>query len=468
MTELLWFRRDLRLHDHPALAAAAEAGDDVLALFVVDPALEHLAGTPRGDALRRTVLALDDALGGRLHVVHGAPHEVVPALARERGASRVHVTGDPGPYGSRRDARVADALGDAGAELVATGTGYAVSPGRLRNAEGEGYKVFSAFRRAWYAHGWPGPADTSADTARWREPGPGDRAGLDVLAGQQAPAGMDLPAVGEDAARQRWAEFLNEGLDGYATDRDRPDLDRTSRLGVHLKLGALHPRTLLADLAALGPSDALDERLRDGRDTYASELAWREFYADVLFHRPDTRTDSYDRRWTDFPWDSGPGADEAFEAWQEGRTGYPFVHAGMRQLRHEGWMHNRVRMVAASFLTKDLHVDWRRGARHFLDLLVDGDVASNQHGWQWTAGTGTDAAPYFRVFNPVTQGKRFDPEGDYVRRWVPELADVAGKAVHDPRDDGHGGYPAPIVDHAEERRESLDRYDATIRGAARD
>ena len=462
---LLWLRRDLRLGDHPALAAAAAAAGDagVVPVFVVDPRFRGADATARTEALRRALTALQDGLDGCLHLVAGDPVEVIPAMAARYGAAEVHVSADHTPYGRSRDERVTDALATSGVRWVATGSPYAVTPGRIRTGGGSPYKVFSAFRRAWYAHGWPAPADTGAHSATWIAPDPG-APGVDRLLPGTPPTGVRLPEVGELVALRRWQEFLDEDLPDYHHARDRPDLDATSRLSVQLKFGTVHPRTLLADLAALGPTDTLDPDTARSRDTFASELAWREFYADVLHHRPETAYRDVDPRWARFPWDDGPGAEESFAAWCEGRTGYPIVDAGMRQLRAEGWMHDRLRMIVASFLTKDLHLHWRLGARHFMDLLVDGDLASNQHGWQWTAGTGTDAAPYFRVFNPLTQGARFDPEGDYVRRWVPELADIPGAAVHRLRTDGHNGYPAPIVDHAEERREALDRYERAIRG----
>ncbi|KGM09479.1 deoxyribodipyrimidine photolyase, partial [Cellulomonas bogoriensis 69B4 = DSM 16987] len=268
-----------------------------------------------------------------------------------------------------------------------------------------------------------------------------------------------LPAVGESAAHERWREFLDGGLARYGADRDRPDLDGTTRMSVHLKYGSVHPRTLLADVAAHPDRDT------EGARRLVTELCWREFYADVLWHDPDSAWSDLRPALVHMDYDdptTDPVAAERFTAWKEGRTGYPLVDAGMRQLLTEGWVHNRVRMVVASFLVKDLHVWWVHGARHFLEHLVDGDVASNNHGWQWVAGTGTDAAPYFRVFNPVTQGERFDPDGTYVRRHVPELRHLAGKAAHQPwrRGDGHAhGYPSQVVDHAEERREALDRYD---------
>jgi deoxyribodipyrimidine photo-lyase len=265
------------------------------------------------------------------------------------------------------------------------------------------------------------------------------------------PEGLRLPVAGEPAARRRWHAFLEQRLEGYGANRDRADLDATSRMSVHLKWGEIHPRTMLADLALQsGSADAA---------RYATELAWREFYADVLWQKPGSARDYLRPEFAAMEYDE-PGS--RFTAWCQGLTGYPIVDAGMRQLRSEGWMHNRVRMVVASFLVKDLHVEWRHGARHFMRWLVDGDLASNQHGWQWTAGCGTDAAPYYRVFNPILQGKRFDPAGDYVRRYVPELREVDPGSIHEPwtlPGGPPGGYPMPIVDHARERREALRRLE---------
>ncbi|SDD45392.1 deoxyribodipyrimidine photo-lyase [Auraticoccus monumenti] len=448
----MWFRRDLRLHDHPALAAAATDGP-VLPVFVLDPALLATAGPVRTHCLFEALGALHGATDGALVLRTGRPSEVLPALAREVGADSVHVSAETTPYGRRRDERVEQALGEV--ELVRTGSPYAVTPGRVRNGSGDAYQVFSPFYRAWQQHGWRDPADLPRDLAWARadsEELPEDP--LDRLAERP-----ELPVVTEAAARKRYAHFFDALLSGYSTDRDRPDLDGTSQLSVQLKYGTVHPRTLLAGLTGRG----LTEEAAAGVERFRTELSWREFYADVVWNQPSSAWSDLKPALASMVYDE-PGAD--FEAWQAGRTGYPMVDAGMRQLLAIGWVHNRVRMLTASFLVKDLHLHWSHGARHFLHHLRDGDVASNNHGWQWVAGTGTDASPYFRVFNPVTQGQKFDPAGDYVRRWVPELRHLPGKKVQEPwtAEGGYDhGYPERVVDHAEERLEALRRYEAARR-----
>lgn len=440
---VMWFRRDLRLSDNPALLEAAADGP-VLPLFVLDPALWGPAGPGRRGYLAASLHALDGSLrqrGTGLSVVRGDPVRRVLLAAREVGAARVHVAADFGPYGARRDAAVEEALAEHGIELVRTGSPYAVAPGRVTNGSGSPYRVYTPFSRAWAEHGWRAPVDP---------PSGGSWVALEKdttdIPTPTLPDGLELPAAGESAARRAWADFLDRVAD-YDDERDRPDLDTTSRMSPHLRWGEIHPRTMLADLA----------RLRsEGAATYRKELAWREFFADVLHARPETAREYLRPEYARMRYDEPDGQ---LTAWQRGRTGFPVVDAGMRQLRATGWMHNRVRMIVASFLVKDLHLEWQHGARHFMRWLVDGDLASNQQNWQWAAGSGVDAAPYFRVFNPTTQGRKFDPRGEYVRRWVSELADV--EDPHDPSDTDReaAGYPAPIVDHAEERREALDRWE---------
>ncbi len=443
MPALLWFRRDLRLSDHPAQAAAAGAdgsseGGDVLACFVLDPRLEASAGRRRlqflGDSLRQ----LRDDLEGRLLVTRGLPEERIPLIAKEIGASSVHISEDFAPFGRRRDERVRTTLGSV--PLVATGSPYLVSPGRVTNQDGGPYRVFTPFFRRWRDVGWRAPARSGA--ARWLDPA---RVKLERCEIPDPGLGLGV-AAGEAAALRQWWTFADDGLARYDEDRDRPDRAGTSRMSVHLKFGTIHPRTMVA---------GLDLR-HTGAQTYLRELAFRDFYAAVLHHWPASAWRNWNRNFDAIQTDTGADAKRRFDAWKAGETGFPFVDAGMRQLRETGFMHNRVRMIVASFLVKDLHLPWQWGAGWFLDQLVDGDLASNQHGWQWCAGSGTDAAPYFRMFNPTAQGEKFDPAGDYIRRWVPELSDVDD--VHLRKGGRPPGYPAPIVDHGAERAEALRRY----------
>ncbi len=461
-TAVMWFRRDLRLGDHPALTGALAAHRRVVPLFVWDPALVSSAGAPRLAFLARCLAGLDRSLGGRLVVRGGDPVRVVAEVASAVGATEVWCTEDFGPYGRRRDAAVARALSLRAPpiSLRPVGSPYAVAPGALHTRSGSPYQVFTAYRRAWEAQGWGAPLPVP----RLARVSPAGLAAAGPPGEIPTPptVGARLPEGGEQAAHRRLDAFLADALASYGRCRDRPDLDGTSRLSPFLRFGCLHPRQLLARLDHEDPAHR----------RFAAELCWRDFYADVLFQRPDSAWHPYRRQLAGLACDEGPDADRRFEAWTEGRTGFPVVDAGMRQLRGDAWVHNRVRMIAASFLVKDLHLAWQRGARWFMAHLVDGDLASNQHGWQWVAGTGTDASPYHRIFNPVAQGKRFDPDGAYVRRWVPELGSLRGAAVHEPWASpgvvvGQGGdYPAPIVDHLVERREALARYAAVREVAA--
>jgi len=442
-TAVLWFRRDLRLDDHPALLHATERADRVLGLFVLDDRLLTPAGAPRVAFLHGCLRELADRLGGRLLVVRGDPAEEVPKAARQVGATSVHVTADCAPYGTGRDQAVAKELARHGIDWIETGSPYAVTPGQVSKPDGEPYRVFTAFYRAWLRRGWHSPARKS--TVDWIVPQHAPEIPDDPDVGA-----MKLPKPGEKAAKRVWKRFLADGLGDYDTERDRPDHGGTTRLSPYLRWGCVHPRTLLAALA---------DRRGAGVQALRSEIAWREFHADVLWHRPDAARRNYDKRFDHIAYDSDH---TTFDSWREGRTGYPVVDAGMRQLLAEGWMHNRVRMIVASFLVKDLHLPWWWGARHFMRYLVDGDIASNQLNWQWVAGSGTDAAPYFRIFNPTRQGEKFDPQGDYVRKYVPELRGIAGKAVHEPGRRPEG-YPEPIVDHAHERQVALDRFNRVKR-----
>ncbi len=450
---LYWFRRDLRLADHPALGAAAAAGD-VVGVFVADDALLAPAGATRRAYLAATLDALDRAMGGALCVRVGDPAEVLLGLALEVGAHALFASADFGPYGRERDHRVAAALGARGVVVHFLDSPYAVEPGVVRTANGDPYRVFTPFRRAWSREVVPTPRREVA--VGWRLTSGEPSASVARLGGTRRPWYFgdldDGPAAafgaGESAAHERLEDFARRARD-YGATRNRPDLDATSRLSAYLHFGVLHPRQVL-DLV--------------GEEAFVSEIVWREFYGDVLFHRPDSARQGLHAAEGRLRVDRDEAAALRFQRWARGETGFPLVDAGMRQLLTEGWMHNRVRMVVASFLVKHLHLDWRWGARWFMWRLVDGDLASNQHGWQWCAGVGTDAAPFHRIFNPTLQAERFDPEGAYVRRYVSELAGVDAPLIHQP---GAGGwadrYPAPMIDLADERHEALARWAAATR-----
>jgi deoxyribodipyrimidine photo-lyase len=436
--KIIWFRRDLRISDHPALLEAIKGSDEIVPVFILDKQQINEAGAKLLAYMSQSLRALDASLGNRLHIIEGDQVEVLKELIALYNVTEVHISTEYERYGAERDARVEAA----GIPLIRTGSPYAVAPGRvLKASDGTPYKVYTPFYKLWCAHGWRAPAVTPKEI---KAPQPPEkyRAFPDFV----AHAGTKIIEAGEAAAQKRFKEFTQSNLDGYDENRNLAGIDGTSKMSTYLKFGEIHPRTLLANL---GESKA--------HDTFRKEIAWREFYADVLFNNPHTDVDYFAPRFKEMRYNA---PDEKFTAWCEGRTGFPFVDAAMRQLVLEGWMHNRTRMVVASFLVKDLHLEWQHGADFFAEHLADFDIASNSHGWQWTAGTGTDASPYYRIFNPTEQGKKFDSDGDYIRKYVPELAHLSAGEIHEPWLSADGlskGYPERIVDHAIERIESLER-----------
>lgn len=455
-----WVRRDLRTSDNAALAEALASADEVTPVFVLDPALlgSDYAGPRRVGFLSEGLRALNAELrarGSRLIVRHGRPAEALARLAAELGAVSLWAEEDHSPYARRRDALVAAML-----PLRLTGSPALRPPGAVLKADGAPYTVYTPFSRRWRELPWPGeplPAPARIATPE----------GIESEGLPEEPASAGWPA-GEAEGQRRLRAFC-EGpeppIHRYAEERDRMDLEATSQLSPYLRLGMVSAAHAVAAarraLAAAPTAEA-----RRGAEVWLSELIWREFYIHILAHFPHVREASFRPELREIAWANDQ---EGFDAWREGRTGYPVVDAAMRQLAATGWMHNRARMIAASFLVKDLLVDWRWGERWFMQQLVDGDPAANNGGWQWTAGTGTDAAPYFRVFNPVLQGRRYDPQGAYVRRWVGELANVPDGHIHAPWEMGEAeqraagcqigrDYPAPVVDHAWARARALAAY----------
>lgn len=453
-TAIIWYRRDLRVEDHPALSAAAREHDRVVPVYVLDPVL--LTGRYRSRARAEFMLgclrALDERLrelGSRLVVRSGPPEQQLPALAVEAGADAVLWTSDVSPYARARDTRVSEALRTQGVAARPHGGNYVVDISKLRTGEGTPYRVFSPFHRAW-ARVQRRPLQR-APVALAPLP-----EGLDP--GQLPKPAASLAEPGEAAARRAAAAWLDGELKRYAEPRGLGG--GTSRLSPYLRWGCVSPLELEQLAAVRGGA---------GADAWIRQLCWRDFYAHVLLHWPENLRREFQPRLRELEWDRD---ERRLLAWQRGETGYPIVDAGMRELAASGWMHNRARLIVGSFLTKDLHLDWRAGERWFARLLLDGEPAQNNGNWQWIASVGTDPAPvYRRLYNPVAQARRFDPDGSYVRRWVPELADVPLARVHEPwtmsdaeqRDAGcriGRDYPDPIVDHARERRRALERYAA--------
>ena len=438
---IVWFRRDLRLGDNPAWARGTQS-DRVIPLFVIDPGLFRAVSSRRRSLLVGGLQALDQSLqilGGRLRVEIGDPSSVVPTVAGEGGADVVHVNREVTPYGVARDERVARLVNVERSEGL-----YVHPPGSVLTAGGRPYRVFTPFYRAWSKRtpdvlSEPGSASISDSTG----------AGIPSIPG-------DYPA-GEQKALGRLDRFATR-VDRYYHERDRPDLDVTSHLSIDLKYGWLGARTVFETITSG----------TEGASALIRQLAWRDFFGHVLAEAPEIVHEPMRPEYRTINWHD----DEAgFAAWQSGMTGYPIIDAGMRQLVAEGWIHNRVRLLAASFLVKDLLVDWRKGERFFRRQLLDADVAQNVGNWQWVAGTGSDAAPYFRIFNPVTQSRRFDPDGGYIRRWVPEIAALPNELMHapwetEPRQLAAFGvelgvtYPQPIVEHSMARARALAAYEA--------
>jgi deoxyribodipyrimidine photo-lyase len=451
-----WFRNDLRMQDNTALFELLSRADQWLPVFLLDPRL--LYPTPRARFFLDTLSRLSSELAGRgipLLVRQGRPEELLPKLLHEAGAELLSFNENATPFARRRDAEVRRRVEKNGVRVLAHRDDVIFGADEIQSQQGRPYAVYTPYRNAWWKR-WREEPRLPRRSPNLPPPIPGYRADAIPEPASLGAKDVDLPTAGEDAARRRLTSFLEKAAEHYHEQRDLPAVDGTSRLSPYLRSGALSVRQCFERALE---ARAEDPRLGKGVGKWLDELIWREFYAGILEAHPRVQRESYRREYDRLAWNDDA---DGFQAWCEGRTGYPIVDAGMRQLRATGWMHNRVRMIVASFLTKDLLIDWREGERFFYEWLVDGDPASNNGGWQWAASTGTDAQPYFRIFNPVSQGRRWDPDGSYVRRFVPELADVPDAHVHSPWEAGSlfADYPPPVVDHAERREEALERYRA--------
>lgn len=440
---LCWLRRDLRLHDNAVLASACEQAVEVAVAFIFDPSI--LDALPdRSD--RRVSFIYQSVeelarklakLGSCLYVRVGDPAIEIPRLARELGAERIFAGQDCDPYAIWRDSQIP------GLALVKDQVIY---QGReVVTATGQPYSVYSPYRNQWLKQF--SPADTQeqrAELSKLKQAPPEPMPSLYSIGFHPSPLAIE---PGEDAARKALTEFRSQ-IDKYGETRDFPALDGTSGLSPHLRFGTISIRE--AFRFAMANSS-------EGAAKWRDELIWREFYQQILWNHPHVVDSSFKPQYRDIEW---PGSDADFEAWCTGQTGYPLVDSAMRCFNTTGLMHNRLRMVAASFLVKDLLIDWRRGEKYFADRLLDFDLASNNGGWQWAASTGCDAQPYFRIFNPVSQSEKFDPEGEFIRSWVPELAHLRPKVIHLTHSEWFGvdGYPLPIVNHAEQRKKALQLF----------
>lgn len=438
-TALVWFRRDLRVHDHPPLRAALDACERVVPVFVLDDALLHgrHASGSRTRFMLECLTDLRGALqqrGGNLVIARGKPERELADLARAHDATAVYFASDASPFAMERDKRVEAALREAGVELRRTPGNFVADIGKPKP-----YTVFTPFWRAWQQL----PRRDVIGAPR-KVPVPADLTVGAIPSLEALKLSSDVPEPlpgGETAGRERMHAWLRDGIGAYAAKHDHM-AGGTSQLSPYLHFGAVSAREL--------------EERAGRHEAFTRQLAWRDFYAHVLLHNPGNAHHAHRRELDGIEWD---GEDAHFDAWREGRTGYPVVDAGMRELARTGWMHNRARLITACFLVKDLHIDWRRGERHFMRLLLDGDEANNNGNWQWISSVGVDPAPlHRRLYNPVLQQQRHDPKGEYVRRWVPELADVPDEHLAEPW--AAGAYVEPIVDHAVERRRTLEAYAA--------
>ncbi|MBD3674883.1 MAG: deoxyribodipyrimidine photo-lyase [Planctomycetaceae bacterium] len=459
---IVWLRRDLRLDEQPALQAAVELGNPIIPLFIWAP--DEEAPWQPGAAsrwwLHHSLESLGQELesrGSRLILRQGSTSDILDELIEKHDVSAVFWNRRYEPAVIQRDERVKSRLKERGVRAESFNGALLIEPWEVSTKQDKPYQVFTPFWKASQplieiGEKWECPSHLKTPET-W--PASDDLRELDLLPTISWDEGLrEAWTPGTSGAWEELADFLDARISGYKEDRNRPDLRGSSRLSPHLHFGEISIREVYRQANERAGENGV---LRKSGDVYLSELGWREFAHHLLYHFPRTVDEPLRERFSEFPWESDQ---QALQKWQQGQTGYPMVDAGMRELWQTGWMHNRVRMIVASFLCKDLRISWKEGAAWFWDTLVDADLANNTLGWQWTAGCGADAAPYFRVFNPTTQAAKFDPNGDYIRHYCPELAELDGKTLYEPwKVDGVEGYPEPIVDHGEAREIALSAYE---------
>jgi len=457
---LHWFRRDLRVTDNTALARAAKEAETVIPVFVLEEALR--TGPDVGAARLAFLLESVNSLRGDLQklgyplvIRRGPSEEEIPKLCRELGAEAVFCNRRYEPYALARDGRIMKQLETQGVPLRIFKDAVIWEDRELLTKAGEPYTVFTPYARAWKLKAPPEPRPALSQTANRFPKLASDPLPLNPKEFGH-PLSHSIPDAGEAAAKKLFGRFVEHKLEGYHTDRDFPGVDGTSRLSMHLRCGTIGIRTILEELKLQRQKQPSKT---EGAEVFENELIWREFYQQILSNFPQVMKGAFRREYNALQWSERK---DHFQAWCEGRTGYPLVDASMRCLNATGWLHNRMRMVVAMFLTKDLLLNWQWGERYFMQRLIDGDMAANNGGWQWSAGTGTDAAPYFRIFNPVSQSQRFDSKGEFIRKWVPELASLSDDLIHEPWEEPlpASQHPERIVIHEEQRPKCLAMYKA--------
>lgn len=466
MTVIHWFRRDLRVRDNTALKAALDSGEAVIPIFIFDPAIldSRYFSSARMAFLYAGLEALRDAIAahdGTMRFYRGDPLAILPQIVTQTGASALYFNSDYTPYAQKRDQAVEDQLN---IPVLRYHDAVIMEPGTVLSGANKPYTVYTPFKNKWRDLSRSLEFSVTHEMIGCFFSNAGNEHALPDKVALGISTGIELPIAGEGGARKRLERFLAGQIFEYATSRNELTIHPfngsagTSQLSLYFRLGMLSPREVVAN-ARRAYTQAESDDAREGVTTWVDEIIWREFYMHIMAQFPHVYRGNFRSEYDNLEWDDNP---QALQAWKDGMTGYPIVDAAMRQLKATGWIPNRARMIVSSFLTKHLLINWREGERHFMQHLLDGDPAANNGGWQWAAGTGTDAQPYFRIFNPYSQSKKFDPNGDYIRMWVPELADLSAKAIHVPHEikQPPRNYPEPIVDHKAARERTLVAFKA--------